>query len=283
MYNQSPEVDDIVMCTVVSYDDGIGFNVLLNGYDHTGFLMNKELASSSSDRKKIKRSGITSFLKIGAQVPLMVLETEGAQFIMSMKDAKPEPRRLCKALYQLDTRLFALCQRLQHLTGILEADWTEAFRALELNSGLEQEIEHPLNLLSDREQDDPELPENLLTGIRDNHAKLFGIKPLTVEMDATILTLHPDGCAKVTEALCGVLPQTDDDKADDKAKADVYTDEDLYKDQTLYRILIEPVALPLFHIRVTAYLKERALEILAKISQDLKEYEFDYLETKIKT
>jgi translation initiation factor 2 alpha subunit (eIF-2alpha) len=272
--DQFPKVHEITMCTVISCDPATGFIVNLDEYDVEGFLVNKELSA-----KKIRKT-ISSFLKVGTQLPLSVIEANISSMTLSKKDVRGTSDKDCLARYQLNEKLFSLARRLSHLTDINEEIWSDAFRAVQ-NVDNDPD-EHPYSILGDRSADKSELgiAQNLLDLIELHHAKLFGINPLTMRKDFVIQTLRIDGMEHVKQALIRIRDSDSWNKKTAEGKSGLYTNEELHTDPNAVNVAILPLAIPTFQLQITAYKQDRCNVAFEQIKTTLEGEKFDYLEFK---
>lgn len=261
-YEGLPDEDEIVMCTITSFTPEVGFNAVLEGYIHDGRPLTGLLSIPELSNRRIRKNP-ASVLKIGTEIPLMVLDNDPAAILLSKKYVKQPQAETCRDLHRLYTKLFGTIQRLVPMTGIPAQEWQEAFVALDKADSPE---EHPWNLLSSRDCEPPELEARYLQAIRDNHTKLFGIKPIERTHSITIQSLAIDGNQRVRDALTSLLT--------DKT----WTTEELYADQTRYNLILVPIAIPKFQLKITAYLSSRCEEVLETLKSRLESQGFDYLQ-----
>jgi translation initiation factor 2 alpha subunit (eIF-2alpha) len=287
-YPNDPTVNEITMCTVTAFNPDTGFDVHLDEYNIEGFMVLKELSS-----KKIKKS-ISSFLKIGTQLPLCVLEMSDDRAIMSKKDVNSENCQDCKDRYDLNLKLFSLARRLSYTLisaqnqnidcsgeiiidlkaeKLLEDEWTALFRDL---LDPEQPLdEHIYNMLSNRNKESHTgLDKGRLIIIEHYHAKLFGIKPITIRADITIQVFDINGMNRVKDALlkiCDKYRKPDASKDGD----DIWTNDELYNNQSAVNVDILPSAIPKFHLHITSYFREQAEGVQKEIQSILEQEKFD--------
>lgn len=258
-----PEVDEVTMCTVTQYNDQVGFEVNLDEYDLTGFVVLIELHS-----KKI-RGPISSFLKVGDQLPLMVLDsgTEG-QVYLSKKDVKPAQIAECKERFILNNRLFHLIQRLPDSQELAET-------IQDMNSPHSTEEDHLWTLLQNREWDKLDgLTESQLQLFKEQHFKLFGSKPQSIRAKFTIHSFAVNGNEIVRDHLIKIR----DMYRPNKEGKEEWTNDELYEDTSRCNLVIQPIAIPTFQMKATAYEKDRCAAVLEEVRGKLRNCDFDYIQ-----
>ena len=260
-----PEVDQVTMCTVTEYNEGIGFSIQLDEYNQEGFLMLVELHN-----KKI-RVPFSSFLKVGTRLPLLVLDSgsEDSQAYLSKKGVKQNQIKECKLRFQLNNRLSNLSKRLPVVEG---SNWLLTF--IEINDPeCEDETQHPWTSIQTREWSHLKgLNCEQLKVLKDNHAKLFGIKPQSVRLVFSLYSFAIEGNASVRDSLISVRDKWSKDGKDS------YTNDELYIDNQLCNIYIQPIAIPSFQLKVTAYNRQRCYDILEQIKKDLTLCDMDHIQ-----
>jgi translation initiation factor 2 alpha subunit (eIF-2alpha) len=245
------------MCTVTDFDCNSGFTVHLDEYDLNGLLVLRELHN-----KKI-RVPLASFLKVGTQLSLMVIDagSEDGPVYVSKKIVKSDQIKACKLHFQLNNRLFNLVKRLPN------DNWMETFQALN-GPGLDKD-DHPWTLLNDREWGRLEdLTEKEVTVLKEHHSKLFGIKPQSVRAKFTVYSFAIEGNNLVRDLLISVQhkwhrPTTDEDTR-------TWTQEELYVEGDRCNVSIQPIAIPTFQLKVTAYDRQRCYDVISTIKGTLE-------------
>lgn len=291
-YLDHPEIDQVTMCTVMDCDPNIGFTIHLDEYDMDGFLELKELSN-----KKIRKS-VSSFLKVGTQLPLSVIDVthdeDNTRVVMSKKSVDKGSISLCKERFSLNLRLFGIGRRLSHMTDMTEDQWLDIFRSV--MSPDQTESDHPLTVLSDRSKADQLADLEGFSHIVKHHPQLFGVKPFTTSFNFDIQSFAIDGMDRVVKALldfrcrlenpesvfCHFRPEEKQmvypnmPKYHTKAK-DEWTDEEMYEDPSAVNVAILPIAIPTFRFQVTAYHKEDCDKMTQWMKEHLKIQGFDYL------
>jgi translation initiation factor 2 alpha subunit (eIF-2alpha) len=290
---EQPDIDEVTMCTVLSYNDGVGFDIHLDEYDMNGFLANKELSTKNRIRKSI-----ASFLKVGTQLPLQIVTIEHDRAIVSKKTVNNDNIKECKQRFGLNQKIFALARRLAFtvisaqskadgkepcdpdlgtVAGV-EKKWLEQFRPL---LSTEEELEdHLYYVLSDRDKiSGLNMKPEQIAIIEHHHAKLFGIKPITITSEFTIQVFDIEGMKKVQDVLLSILGTYRKPDAD-KDGTDSWTDEELYAREDVANVNIIPSAIPTFQLQVTAYQRQHAKTVNAEIKVMLERAHFDVLQFK---
>lgn len=278
--SKHPEVHEVTMCTVVSFDDSTGFYVQLDEYDNQKALLPlKELSN-----KKIRKS-ITSFLKIGTQLPLCVIEVDDDGIVVSKKGLRASAISSCKERYSLNVKLFALGRRIAFAVlnaavdgkveeedidvkeiGRLEGDWVGCLQAV--NSPAVELPDHPFTMISDRSRlSTVPIPADKISVLEDHFVTLFGIHPITETHNVTIQTFSIEGMDEVKRVLTGITKQYDK----------VHTDEELYSDPHAANVTILPTAIPVFQVNVTAYQREQVERTYQQVQDTLKAAGFNLL------
>ena len=256
--NERPGMDEVTMCTVTSYNEQTGFNVTLDEYDLEGLIALVDL-----NAKKI-RGPISSFLKTGEQLPLVVIDpgVDGIVYL-SRKDVKADQAKLCCDRYALSCKLFNIVRRLPE-----NLEFEQAFR--ELNT--EDSEEHPWTLLQNREWDKLDLSTEQIQIIESMHAKLFGIKPQSMRAKVSIYSFAYEGNAVVRDLILELQAQSQPqvDGSMSSTRPSEWSDEELYQDTERYNMSIQPVAIPTFQIKITAYNLERCGRALEEIKANLQ-------------
>lgn len=277
--NTHPEVNEVTMCTVTSFDESIGFHVHLDEYDQDALLPLKELSA-----KKIRKS-IASFLKINTQLPLCVMEVDDDGIVMTKKGFPTSANPECKERYGLNVKLFALARRIAfailnsategkvseenidtEAIARIEGDWTGWLR--DANSQDVELPDHLYNVLSNRGK----LPYAPLSDVQietleQHFVTLFGIHPITEAHSVTIQTFSIDGMDEVKTVLMDIASRF----------RTVCSDDELYQNQSLANVVILPTAIPTFQINVTAYQRDHASRIWQDIQSMLKHANFNML------
>lgn len=262
--NSLPDIGEIVMCTVTQYNDDSGYTATLDEYDIDGLMAIHELSN-----KKIKKN-ISSFLKIGDQYPLEVIDLDSTgRAYLSKKNIKADESQLCKVNYGLNVRLFGLARRLESMTDVSADTWTTLFREMSA-PGIESEC-HPMTLICDRTITDSQLPLRYIDLIDAHHAKLFGVRPVTSDLKFTIQNFGIDGALSVSSSLVRIRDRF---RTGDRP----WTNEELYLDHQRANVDILPIAIPSFTARVKAYQQSRCDCIVADIRSSLSSEGYDYLE-----
>jgi translation initiation factor 2 alpha subunit (eIF-2alpha) len=259
-----PKVDEITMCTVTEYNDGVGFTVSLDEYDQQGFLMLVELHN-----KKIKVP-FSSFLKVGTQLPLSVLDPglEDGQAYLSKKDVKGAQGKACKSRFQLNNRLVNLARRLDRAAGG-ELDWIGIFQ--ELNRP--DHTEHIWTLIQNREWDQLQaagLGDKWTLCLKEKHPKLFGIKPKSARAECSVWSFAIEGNAVVRDLLIKVRDQWNKPGVAESGASSWWTSEELYEDTERCNLDVKPIAMPKFQLKVTAYDRERCYDVISQIRTSLE-------------
>lgn len=267
------------MCTVISFDDSVGFYVRLDEYDLTALLPLKELSS-----KKIRKS-LASFLKIGTQLPLCVMEVDDSSIVMSKKGFQTSAIPGSKERYGLNVKLFALARRLafsvvnaavkgkvteedidQDEVNRLESGWVECLRAA--NDPSVDLQDHLYNVVSNRGRlSTAQLPAERIVVLEEHFVALFGIHPITEARNVIIQTFSINGMDEVKSVLTGITAQYEK----------VHTDEELYTDQSTSNVTILPTAIPTFQVNVTAYQRDQVDQTHQQIQTALKAAKFNLL------
>ena len=261
---QYPALGDITICTVTSYDPNSGFTVHMDEYDDNGFMMSKELST------KYIRKSIASFLKIGTQLPLEVVDINDTYVSLSKKRVSSQDKKVATHRYELNRKLFGLCRRLDSFTDITTERWAALFRSLTDDWDGEND-EHPYTLISNREP--LEFDEKMSTVIENNHAKLFGIKPITRRSDITVHSFGIHGMDTVKNELIKIrdlyIPPAE-------TSQQVWSDQQLYESYEFANVQILPLAMPKFQVSVTAYQRARCDQILNDVKVALMDVGFDH-------
>ena len=262
-YNRNvPILGESVMCTVVSYDEGTGFNVSLDEYDSCeALLMLKNLHS-----KKIKKN-VASFLKIGEQLPLTVISIEDDSVYVSKKDIKEHEIEICKSYFSQTYKLFSLSKRLSYVSSFSESEWHNQFTIIMMdyidkcsNKGDDMDT-HPYTICVDKSAlSTLPLDPAYMILLESKHVELFGIHICTIKKHINLQSYQIDGNEHVKSALMS-------------ARAPYYgpkwTNQQLYDDQTLCNVSLLPIAIPKFELHVQCYLEQYgevvAQNILSKI------------------
>lgn len=226
--NDHPDKDQVTMCTVTDFDPVSGFRVKLDEYDTEGFLMLRDLHN-----RKI-RVPVSSFLKVGTQLPLMVLESSSSGIYLSKKDVKSDMSKAAKTRFALNCRLFNTAKHLPE-----PESWIKSFR--EMCGEEDDEDEHLWTMIQNRQFNELDLSQDQVQVLTEHHAKIFGIKPCTQRMKFTVYSFGIDGNQQVKDVLMPLI--------NDK----VWTDQELYDDLDRYNLDIQPIAVPTFQVRISAY------------------------------
>lgn len=263
-----PTVNEITMCTIVACNPETGFDVHLDEYNLNGFLILKELST-----KNIRKS-ISSFLRVGTQLPLSVIEVDNLNIVMSKKDVKGNSEKLCRERFQLNEKLFSLAKRLSHITDHVEETWANVFRSV-----LDPDIlldDHPYTLLSSRSSSgDDLLPLEYMRLITENNSKLFGITPIIMRRDFTVQTLRVDGMEYVKSVLIRIRDHY-------MVEGRNWTNIELHNDPNAVNVIILPLAIPVFQLQIIAYHQERCDAVFTEIATMLKAESFDFLDLSSK-
>lgn len=254
-----PTTDEVTMCTVIEYNDQAGFRVRLDEYDLEGFLMLVELHN-----KKI-RGPISSFLKINTQLPLVVIDSGSVdgQVYLSKKAVKSLHSKACKERFILNNRLFNLALRLQTQNPGLGLVHT--FQ--EINSPHLEEDEHPWTLLQNREWDQLKaLSETQIQVIKLQHAKLFGIKPQSIRTKFSAYSFAIRGNELVRDRLIEIRDMWN---RPGSGSGQGWSNNELYEDTSRCNLEIQPIGIPTFQIKVTAYHRDRCYEVINEVRAKL--------------
>ena len=233
--NELPNVGDIVMCTVIEYNEAGGFTVTLDEYaDKEGFIPLCELSP-----KRIKKNPAT-FLKTNDKHPVIVMAiTDVVE--LSLKDVNEEDREQFKNKFSHTIKLYNMCQRLEHLTKTKESVWYEAFKnALSTEGNDVFQIIHNANLLKDGQSG---LPLDLEKHLLDLHVQLFGFNTHTVQKTVMIQCFRSDGNQYVKQVLGAICPPDQKDN---------WTTEELSEDPSRINLSIKPIGLPKLLITATS-------------------------------
>jgi translation initiation factor 2 alpha subunit (eIF-2alpha) len=280
--NSRPEMDEVTMCTVISYNEQTGFNVMLDEYDLEGLVALVDLNS-----KKI-RGPVSSFLKTGEQMPLLVIDpgVDGIVYL-SKKDVKPQKAKICSDRYALSCKLFNVAKRLpEHL------EFTETFRYLNSRPDPDDDLDldpnivedHPWVLLQNREWERLSMTDEQIQAIEDMHSKIFGIKPRSIRFKFTLYSFACEGNAVVRDHLLHILetwsrPIAASDNTTNATNATnaptEWSDEELYQDTSRCNLSIQPIAIPTFQAKITAYNLERCHEALETLKTQLQQTGLD--------
>ena len=292
-------MDEVTMCTVISYNEQTGFNVMLDEYDLEGLVALVDLNS-----KKI-RGPVSSFLKTGEQMPLLVIDpgVDGIVYL-SKKDVKPQKAKICSDRYALSCKLFNVAKRLpEHL------EFTETFRYLNSRPDPDDDLDldpnivedHPWVLLQNREWERLLMTDEQIQAIEDVHSKLFGIKPRSIRFKFTLYSFACEGNAVVRDHLLHILetwsrpatapPSTASATASAASPSAAspsaasttpstnvpteWSDEELYQDTSRCNVSIQPIAIPTFQAKITAYNLERCHETLDRLKTQLQQTGLD--------
>lgn len=298
-YLDAPKMGDILSFRVKDTTD-VGYNVELCAYksQYFGFLPFSELSL-----KKIKKNP-ASFLKEGSRHCGVVTDADGYIVHLSIKHVTPEQKAEEEKMYADTEHLFSICQRLSYLEESKNADLTEdawfnvfAKALSQYRTGnsydeddsdedtdedadddtpddtVEDAATHPLNILSRRDMVNRSgvLPKQYMRIIRNNHAALFGFKPVVCTVIVTIVTFDMNGTELVKTVLNRIMEHHGGSGGSDK---------ELYDDQTKYNLHINPVALPEFHLEISAYLKDVCQRVADSAIAELNAVKFDIFNVK---
>ena len=226
-YNEQPSLAEVTMCTVLECNPDTGFVVKLDEYDREGFLMLRELSS-----KKIKTS-IASFLKVGTRLPLQIIDIDDTQICLSKKDVKPNEKKRSSSRFGLNQKLFNLAKRLSIITNTNQDIWEQQFRDC-MDVDIEDD-EHPFVLIQDRRINELEdFDQELQCLIEQQHARLFGITPVSENSNFTIHSFGVDGMKQIQDLLIGIRDQYGEECTKDQ----------LYENHDLANVKILPLAIP---------------------------------------
>lgn len=264
-YLGKPSTGDVLTFTVHEPSD-IGFRVTLDAYSGTeGFLPFSELSS-----KKIKKNP-ASFLRPSHKHAGVVTDSCEAMTYISLKSVSKAQQEQETKQHANNERLFALCQRLAHLSSIAEHRWRDCFQyALDLYRKDGYTL-HPFEAIVSRQvsDDDVFLPSELLDTIVSHHATLFGMKPASLVILVTILTFDMNGNDRVKSVLSSMM-----------SGRETRSDAQLYQSPEKYNLTINPVALPDFQIVISAYLENACQSAADYLIDRLRMAKFDIMEVK---
>jgi translation initiation factor 2 alpha subunit (eIF-2alpha) len=267
-----PKEAAVVMSTIIGYTEA-GYMVTLDAYgEQEGFIQLSELSM-----KRIKKNPAT-FLKPGDQHPTLVLsvsdvgraDNDGntAKVVdLSLKDVSEAEKVKCKKEHLHTIKLYNMCQRLEHITGVSRKSWEAEFkRCISLGSeGLDlYEIIQDRTAL-ERALGSNYLSEDLLQTLLKHHTQLFGFTTYTKTKTVMIQCFRSDGNQYVKTILNGLCILTTKD----------WTQEEMNINTELYNMHIRLIGLPKIQISVTAYNQARAQEIMDVAMQKLRDANFN--------
>lgn len=239
--NKYPNKDEVTICTVREFVPNAGFRVHLDEYDLDGLIPLAELHT-----KKI-RVPLPNFLKTGSQIPLVVHETSDTGTVyLSKKEVRKSMATEAKQRFILNTRLFGLSKKLPGDKTV----WDMTLRLIN-RPDLDLEDEHPWVAISNREFDDLDLDPEQIQILKDNHTKLFGIKPQALRAKFTVYSFAIDGNQKVKDTLIRVR--------DDLSGC--WSNQELYDDTSRCNLSILPVGIPTFQVKIVAYNRENCIDV----------------------
>lgn len=258
-YNEDPSLAEVTICTVLECNPETGFIVNLDEYNKEGFLMLRELSS-----KKI-RTTVASFLKVGTQLPLQIIDIDETQICLSKKDVKPNEKKRSLTRFGLNQKLFNLAKRLSIITKTNQERWEQQFRDF-MDIDIEEE-EHPFVLIQDRKLDQLEdFDQELRNYIDQKHAKLFGITPVTQNSNFTVHSFGVNGMQQIKDLLVGIRDEYGEE----------YNKEQLYEDHDRVNIKILPLAIPSFQLQITAYQCAKCDSVREQIKGQIQSSKLDY-------
>ncbi len=270
-YTQNiPTLGESVMCTVLNYVEGTGFNVTLDEYDgYEALLMLRDLHS-----KKIKKN-VASFLKVGEQLPLTVTNIDDERVYVSKKDIKEGEIAICKTYFSQTSKLFSLAKRLSHVSSFTELQWHEQFTILIMDyldkcSDKGEDMDtHPYAMCIDKSTlNTLPLSPPYMEVLELKHIDLFGIQICTIKKYFNIQSYQIDGNERVKTILLSALALYKNDKT--------YTNQELHDDQTLCNVTLLPIAVPKFELHVQCYLPKYGVTVAQKILSSIAGSGLDY-------
>jgi translation initiation factor 2 alpha subunit (eIF-2alpha) len=263
-HQDTPNIKDIIMCTVESYGDA-GYKVTLDGYgDREGFIPLCELS-----QKRIRKNPAT-FLKIGDKHPVQVMsiaKDDSHVVEVSLKDVDAAEQEKCQKNSMCTVKLYNMCQRLEHISGLPEALWRGAFKdsisKTRSGASLFEAIHIEQQLLTGK----VDLPKNLTEILITHHRHLFGFSATTVQKNYIIQCFRSDGNEYVKHVLLDVCPidQT------------VWSIEELNNDSTRFNLSVKLIGLPKILITTTAGNRAAAEEAQRVAEAKLKAANFNIL------
>ena len=267
----NPNVQEIVMCTVGSFDPITGFTVTLDEYDDiVGLLTLKEL-----NKKRIKKN-LASFLKKGQRLPLIVYRDgdDDGVITLSKKAVTDDQYKGFMEYYLFTDKLYTLSMKLEHLSSIPKEEWLQQFQDLvevfltscEKGESLES---HPYVICSKKcTVSQLELPEKYMTVLNSRHVNLFGIQVSNKINSFVVNTFAIEGTELVKTKLMAIIQAFQQEQK--------WTDQQLYDDNTRHNVTLVPIALPRFELHVSAYLFSEAQDISRTITSQIASAGFDY-------
>ena len=111
--NKYPNLEELVMCTIRSYEENIGFTVTLDEYDDIEGL----LVISNLSRKKLKKNPKT-VCKNNSKHILLVSGIEGDNINLSKKDVNPGDMKQFSEFYGCNIKLATAMNKLSHISDL---------------------------------------------------------------------------------------------------------------------------------------------------------------------
>lgn len=253
--NTLPVTNEIVMATVKSYDEKLGFTMTLDEYAcHEGLLPLCNL-SRKGTWKQIKSLGIgTKHVVIVSSV-----DTARETVDLSLMDLSPTEAEEFTKYYSITIHFNNSLKRLAHLSGKSVED---LYRNIVWNNYTKNYLEpedHIGTRLSLRDNiAGLELDDEYRELLTKYHMQVFGAHTVKSVQKIKLVSFDPYGSRKVAEAFKAARDEFETDK--------VYTNEEMYLDQTLYCTEFRPTAPPIYEIVVTSCYLDRAREIAVKIA-----------------
>lgn len=253
--NTLPVVNEIVMATVRSYDEKIGFSMTLDEYNnHDGLLPLCNL-SRKGTWKQIKSLAVgTKHIVIVANVDLVKSTVD-----LSLMDLSPSEAEEFAKYYTITTHFHNCLKRLSHLAGKSSEDLYCNIVWNNYNKNYQEPENHIGTILALRDNiAELELDDEYRDLLTKYHMQVFGAHTVKAVQKLKMVSFDPYGSKKIAEAF--------------KAARDVFhtdvahTNEEMYLDQLLHCVEFRPIAPPVYEVVITSCNIAKAQETATQIA-----------------
>src|SRR3989338_2935353 len=239
-----PVKDELVMATIVKYQENHGYHVTLDEYD------DKEALLVISNLHNGREGGaLSTYCRIGSKHVLLVTDVSPAGIDLSKKDVNPKDETTFQKYFDLTNKFIGTVMRLSKISSVPLEELYENIIWIVLHKDFSAPLEdHVFNRIKYREN-----VQHILTGkyaelIITYHERIYGKNLIKREHNFTLICFSIYGKDRVQKIL-----------SEFSSKWHEYSEEELYLNSKLYNVKLNILAIPQYTITTQSVSEETAV------------------------